>query len=134
MYGRGNGSFGMPFEECSPSGPVDYGRSYPTVDGSRNPTAGSTPARRRLLAPPRLAKLLASKPEQEQYLVLVSRHSNAFLQVEWLPLKTPLPPPDCACMLLSHTIRSVPPTSFQCRPNSISFPCHSLLAGRAAAT
>ncbi|KAL1520251.1 hypothetical protein AB1Y20_023721 [Prymnesium parvum] len=93
-YGRGNGSFGRPYEECEVEQP--QGRSIRSFS--------SQPNRRRLMAPPKVAQLLASKPEQEQYLVLVSRHSNAFLQVE--------PPPHKDALLLTArgdelSIRSV---------------------------
>eukprot|EP00966_Prymnesium_polylepis_P258249 5965619-Prymnesium_polylepis.1 len=104
-YGRRNGSFGRPYEECASaeSNAAAYSLDGSSTDAGLSAYASSAAMnsersiarrnRRRLSAPPRVAQLLASKPEQEQYLVLVSRHSNAFLQVE--------PPPHKDALLLS---------------------------------
>ena len=84
-----NGSFGHPYEQCvwrSASESQASVTGSATAAGRRLDARVDQPPGRRLQAPPRIAQLLASKPEEERYIVLISQHSHSFLYARRLTL------------------------------------------------
>ena len=111
-----SGSYGHPFEECvwrtpdeqladsgavvrrlsveeptklSVEQPTKLSVEEPTSDAPAEEAAAGRPPRRRL-GPGRLSSLLASSPELERYVVLLSMHSHSFLHVHAPPHKEAL--------------------------------------------
>ncbi len=82
------GSFGMPYEDCieRETRPAE---AWPSASAGLDAPPAAAPSelgrefgRRLQQAPPRLAKMLASKPEAERYIALISLHSHGFMAVE----------------------------------------------------